>query len=398
VRTPSTSRWRPAWRPWRRWRPAADCAAAAAVAFEQFALAVPNNELAPVRAGLPTWHLALFAAAMALPVLVLRRWPVAAWAAMLAGTAAMVADGIPAAIGPALPLAPAVAVLAMRLPAARSLLTLAATVAALGCEAVASHLLGQVWNSAAGANVALLLTLAWCAAFGLRQRRERAADARAQAVERAVTAERLRIARELHDVIAHGMGVIAVQSAWGSHVAAGRPDQARQALEAIQDTSRSALADLRGMLGLLRAAGQEGEAPGLAPAPGLANLEALLARTGHAGLHVDLRILGRQRDLAPGVDLAAYRIVQEALTNVLKHAGPGTCHVTLDYRDEDLRIDVTDHGAAAHAPRPAAGGTGHGLIGMRERAALYGGELHAAPTTDRGFRVSARLPLTPAAA
>jgi signal transduction histidine kinase len=218
---------------------------------------------------------------------------------------------------------------------------------------------------------------------------ERAREALAR---RAVTEERLRLARELHDVVAHSMSVIAVQSGVGAHVAASQPEEVGKALAAIETTSRSALTELRRLLGVLR---QDSEPPGsLAPVPGLADLDSLLAEVAKAGLAVQLRVEGTPSPLPAGVDLSAYRIVQEALTNVVKHAGPARAQVTIRYRDRDLTVEVTDDGRGAGA---VAGdgrvGTGHGLIGMRERVAAFGGDLEVGPRPGGGFRVAARLPL-----
>jgi signal transduction histidine kinase len=225
----------------------------------------------------------------------------------------------------------------------------------------------------------------------LEQRTAQLEQARQELARRAVAEERLRIARELHDVVAHSMSVIAVQSGVGAHVAATQPEEARKALAAIEATSRSALNELRRLLGVLR---EEGEPQGsLAPVPGLAGLDALLAQLSEAGLAVRLRVEGARAQVPAGVDLSAYRIVQEALTNVLKHAGATRAQVMIGYGDKEIRIEVTDDGRRA-APKAAADplGTGHGLIGVRERVALLGGDFEAGQRPGGGFRVAARLP------
>jgi len=219
---------------------------------------------------------------------------------------------------------------------------------------------------------------------------ERAREALAR---RAVVEERLRLARELHDVVAHAMSVIAVQSGVGAHVADSRPEEVGKALAAIEATSRSALTELRRLLGVLR---QDGEPQAsLTPAPGLANLEGLLAEVAKAGLAVRLRVEGAPAPLPAGLDLSAYRIIQEALTNVVKHAGPAHAQVTIRYRDHEVAVEVIDdgRGVAAVATDGRRGRTGHGLIGMAERVAVFGGDLEVGPRPGGGFRVAARLPL-----
>jgi signal transduction histidine kinase len=226
----------------------------------------------------------------------------------------------------------------------------------------------------------------------LEERTAELERAREELARRAVTEERLRLARELHDVVAHAMSVIAVQSGVGAHVADNQPEEVGKALAAIEATSRDALTELRRLLGVLR---QDGEPQAsLAPVPGLANLDALLAEVAKAGLAVKLRVEGRPAPLPAGLDLSAYRIIQEALTNVVKHAGPATAQVTICYRDQEVTVEVTDDGRGVGA---VAGdgrrGTGHGLIGMQERVAAFGGDLEVGPRPGGGFRVAARLPV-----
>jgi signal transduction histidine kinase len=226
----------------------------------------------------------------------------------------------------------------------------------------------------------------------LEERTAQLDQAREELTRRAVTEERLRLARELHDVVAHAMSVIAVQSGVGAHVADTQPEEAAKALAAIEATSRAALTELRRLLGVLR---QDSQPRGdLAPVPGLADLDNLLAEVAKAGLAVRLRVEGAASQLPAGVDLSAYRIVQEALTNVVKHAGPARAQVRIRYGDQDVTVEVTDDGRGVMA---LAGdgrlGTGHGLIGMRERVAAFGGDLEVGPQPGGGFRVAARLPL-----
>src|SRR5215217_6873539 len=229
------------------------------------------------------------------------------------------------------------------------------------------------------------------------QLEERTAElerAREELARRAVVEERLRLARELHDVVAHAMSVIAVQSGVGTHVADSRPEEVGKALAAIEATSRAALTELRRLLGVLR---QDSEPQAsLTPVPGLANLEGLLAEVAKAGLAVKLRVEGRPAPLPTGLDLSAYRIVQEALTNVVKHAGPAHAQVTIGYRDQEVTVEVTDDGRGAVPPASDGRmGTGHGLTGMRERVAAFNGDLEVGPRPGGGFRVAVRLPLAP---
>jgi signal transduction histidine kinase len=225
----------------------------------------------------------------------------------------------------------------------------------------------------------------------LEERTAELERAREELARRAVVEERLRLARELHDVVAHAMSVIAVQSGVGAHVATTQPKEAAKALAAIEATSRAALEELRRLLGVLR---QEDEPQGdLAPVPGLADLEGLLAEVAKAGLAVKLQVNGT-RPLPAGVDLSAYRIVQEALTNVVKHAGPARAQVTIRYRDHEVTVEVIDDGrGAVTSASDGRVGTGHGLIGMRERVQAFGGDLEVGPRPGGGFRVAARLPV-----
>jgi signal transduction histidine kinase len=226
----------------------------------------------------------------------------------------------------------------------------------------------------------------------LEERTAELEQAREALARRAVTEERLRLARELHDVVAHAMSVIAVQSGVGAHVATTQPKEARRSLAAIEATSRAALTELRRLLGVLR---QEDEPQGdLTPVPGLADLEVLLGEVGKAGLAAKLRVEGTPSQLPAGVDLSAYRIVQEALTNVVKHAGPARAQVTIRYGDQDVTVEVIDDGrGAVTSVSDGRAGTGHGLIGMRERVAAFNGDLEVGPRSDGGFRVAARLPI-----
>lgn len=206
----------------------------------------------------------------------------------------------------------------------------------------------------------------------------------------AVAAERIRIARELHDVVAHSISVIAVQAGAGRHTLQADPQRTHEAFQAIESTARQALVEMRRLLGLLR---EQGELITAAPVPGMENHAELVEQARGAGLSVEVDVEGEARPLPTGIDLAAYRILQEALTNVRNHAPGARAAVRIRYGSQDIEIEVRDDGAGAEATRRRAEGGGHGLIGMRERAALYGGEIDAGPLPERGFLVKARLPL-----
>jgi signal transduction histidine kinase len=250
-----------------------------------------------------------------------------------------------------------------------------------------------------------LAAVGWLAAENARTRRayvdglvERAAERereREERARRASTDERLRIARELHDVVAHAMSIIAIRSGVARMaVQQTRTQEVSEALGIIEDTSRQALQELRSIVGVLRGADTDTTPAQREPAPGLADLEQLVAQIGEAGVPVHLRVEGQPRRLPPGVDLSAYRIVQEALTNVVRHAAPATAELVLRYHPAEITIEVTDHGRSgplASTGGQSTNGSGHGLIGMRERVALYGGTLQAEPTST-GFHVLAGIP------
>lgn len=242
--------------------------------------------------------------------------------------------------------------------------------------------------------IALLAMAASCMAGLLsRERREHVVALRAQEAAEAVTAERLRIARELHDMVAHSIGIIAIQAGMGNRVIQTQPAQAREALRAIEATSRETLSGLRRTLVSLRQADRDAtasEQSPFAPTPGLADVEQLAEATADAGVRVDVRRSGEQQPLPADIDLSAYRIVQEALTNVVRHAGTGRCRVAIHYGDDELSVEVVDDGRGA-----AENGSTHGfgIVGMRERVGLLHGRLSAGPRPEGGFRVAARLPL-----
>ena len=246
----------------------------------------------------------------------------------------------------------------------------------------------------------VIFAAAWILGDNLRNRRaylaeleERAARLeRDREVEarRAVQRERGRIARELHDVVAHTMSVMVVQAGAARRVMGKRPEDAEAALVVIEDAGRQGLAEMRRLLGVLRHDDERNLA--LAPQPSLQYVDELVARSLEAGILVELEIEGEPRPLPAGVDLSAYRIVQEALTNVLKHAGDAArACVQVRYRPESVEVEVFDDGRGVAAD-PARMGEGHGLVGMRERVALFGGELRVGPRRGGGFSVKARLP------
>lgn len=226
------------------------------------------------------------------------------------------------------------------------------------------------------------------------ERRAAAAEAdRLAAAERAVASERSRIAREMHDVVAHSMSVIAVQAAAGREILHVDPDRAAEVFATIEAVGRESLAELRRMLGVLRDTGDRGAA--LSPQPGIADITAVVAQSSASGVAAEFVIEGHQRALAPGIELAVYRVTQEALTNVLKHAGPSTsAAVRIAYGTNDLTVEVIDDGRGA-ATALSGGGAGHGLIGMQERVEIYGGTFSAGPGAGGGYGVRAVLPIVP---
>jgi len=230
----------------------------------------------------------------------------------------------------------------------------------------------------------------WLAGRANRARRLRAEaldrerDQRARAV---ASEERQRIARELHDVVAHGVVLMVLQAQGARRILDHDTDRAREALEAIEETGQTALAEIRRSLGILRDDHARAE---LAPQRSLDDLGVLVDEMREAGLMVDLRVEGERRELRDGIDRSAYRIVQEALTNTIKHAGLVPTRVTVRYEPDELVLEVADEGGGATAED---GGAGQGLAGMRERARLHGGELDARPVAGRGFVVRARIPL-----
>jgi len=246
-----------------------------------------------------------------------------------------------------------------------------------------------------------VIAIAWVIGDNLRTRRaylselkERAARLereREEKADRAVIEERARIARELHDVIAHNVSVMVVQAAAGEEVFDEDPERARESLSAVASTGRAALTELRRLLGVIRAEDDPGQEPAFTPQPGIEYVDDLVRQVNEAGLPVELSVIGEPRTLPEGVGLCAYRIVQEALTNTLKHADATGARVNVRYAADALELQVVDDGRATSVANGEAGG--HGLIGMRERVALFGGELTASPRPGQGYEVRARLPV-----
>jgi signal transduction histidine kinase len=241
----------------------------------------------------------------------------------------------------------------------------------------------------------LLFGTPWAVGRAIRHRRQRevALEDRATALEReqeqraraAVAEERTRIARELHDVVAHAISVIVIQARGARRVLDTEPDETRSALDTIEVTGQRALGEMRRLLAMLRVGDDE---LAFAPQPTLLRLEELVADVQRAGLPVDLRVEGDPAELPPGVDLSAYRIVQEALTNALKHAGPAQARVVVRYGEDGLELEVADDGPGVQN----GDGGGHGLIGIQERVSMLGGDLEAGRQPEGGYAVRARLP------
>jgi signal transduction histidine kinase len=235
---------------------------------------------------------------------------------------------------------------------------------------------------------ALLWGAPWAAGRAVRRRRlsERRAEQEKARAAAAIVEERARIARELHDVVAHAISVMLLQARGGRRVLEAEPADAREAFATIERTAHQALEEMRRLLGMLRASDEQ---LALAPQPTLKELDRLIEQIQAAGLPVQVAIEGEPRELPPGVDLSAYRIVQEALTNALKHAGPARARVLLRYEADELELEIADDGAG----NGDGSGSGQGLIGMRERVSLYGGELQAGRRPEGGYALRARLPL-----
>jgi len=370
------------------------------------ALAVVNVlALLPFRAHLlPAWLAILLVIAQAVPLAWRRSHPVGA--AFVIGAARVAYDRIGFGFAP-FPLGPAIAfytIIDRCGPAWRRISVLLVAIGVAVSQTARGH--GEPYDAIFQAFIFLT---AWAAGVLNRAKRTRleAAQVRADRAEavldeqaaRAAAAERTRIARELHDVVAHHVSLMAVQAEAATSLLPGRPEQARQSVQTIGDTARQALTELRRLLGVLRA---PAEPPQTAPSASLADLPAVLDQVRGAGLPVELDVEGAPYPLAPSIDLTAYRIVQEALTNTLRHTAAPGAFVTLRYEPGYLTVAVTDHGplrdvAAVDLRGEPDGngslaGSGFGLAGIAERVASCGGNLTVGPTPGDGFAVAARLP------
>lgn len=366
---------------------ALDCLAAAA--YVGLFLGGFGTEAVGISVSAPAWVQAVLVAAGGLPVAARRLWPVPVLAVILAVAVVSLTLGM----GRAWYVPAAFATYTVAVTRPRRWPSLTSTIGVVsGVGLLAMTLVGTpgTWSEGPGQVVVGLLVLggAWTLGRAVRERRAYRSRAAAQLADRAVAEERLRIARELHDVVAHSIGVIAVKAGVANHVLRQRPEEAHDALRVIETASRDALGEMRRMLGVLRS---DSDGPALDPPPGLAGLPALAERAAMAGVRVDLDV--RAAAMPAGVELSVYRIVQEALTNVVKHAAPARCRVMVVASPSSVDVDVVDDGPGVRT-LPAQG-AGHGLIGMRERVLMYGGAFAAGPRPEGGFAVTARIPVLP---
>jgi signal transduction histidine kinase len=345
------------------------------------------------------WGFPVLCCTLLASALLLRRWPLIALAVMLGGlaastelqprdsTAALVVLAV--AAGPEICYMTATRTRKVSVCGVAMAVGVSLLIPVLGVPFLGSGRIGSGGPHVFTVAISLVAIIAWLIGHSIRQAHSRAELIRTQAAAQSAMAERLRIARELHDIVAHSIGVIAIQAGAGRRVFDARPDEARDALAAIEASSRETLSGLRRMMTGLRRAepAGSGQLP-LDPTPGLATIERLAAMTLDAGVQVDLEWRGSREPLPADIDLSAFRIIQEAVTNVVRHAGTGQCQVTISQQDGQLSIEVTDSGRGG-----SAAGTGYGITGMRERAALLGGDFSAGPRPGGGFRVTARLPV-----
>ena len=324
------------------------------------------------------------AAATTLPLIWRRRFPLAAYAVqLLAALATLEPPALGILLALFLGLYSAGAYSSRALPALAASMALALVLLILFPGARAPL---PAWGLQVVVGVGV-----WLAGVAIRERSRQLERERELAARVAVADERARIARELHDVIAHSVSVMVVQAGAARRLLDRQPERAGEAMRQVEGSGRDALTELRRLLGVLAELPDEA---GLAPQPGLRQLDALVGRIDAAGVPVDLRIVGTPRPLPPGLDLTAYRVVQEALTNVMKHAAGARTEVLVEYGERDLRLAVVDDGGSLGAN--GATGAGRGLLGMRERVAAYGGDVQAGALPEGGFAVRARLPVEPA--
>jgi signal transduction histidine kinase len=324
------------------------------------------------------WFEAAAALVIISPLFARKRFPVGAPVAVgiALAAASFVDHGVIYELAPALAGVAAVFLVGMAQPPSRSFAGLAVAFVVVG---IAAH------NDPGGgvddfAVIALALTPCWLLGMALRRKHDEA--------ELAVADERARIARELHDIVGHSVSVMTVQAAAVRRLLRSDQERERAALLAVERTGREALAEMRRMVGVLR---RSEEAEALAPQPSLRDVDALVEKARHAGLPVDLQVEGAPVELPPGVDLAAYRVVQEGLTNALNHARATRAEVKVRYRDGEVEVSVANDGRADSSVDEA----GHGLVGMRERVAVYGGEIEAGPQPAGWFRLRVTLPAPP---
>jgi signal transduction histidine kinase len=343
----------------------------------------------------PLWFDVLAIVAIVTPLFARRRFPFGAPVAV--GMAVVLTSFVDERLAPLIfiPfLAGCAAVFLMGLLRER-VQAVAGIVLAVGVEALVSYR-DPEGNVGAFVATSLVFGILWTIAFALGRKfqeadeaKERAARAEREREERArsaVTEERARIARELHDVVGHSVSVMTVQASAVRRLLRPEQQREREALLIVEQTGREALAEMRRMVGVLR---RPEEAPALAPQPSLEHLDQLVAKAREAGLAVELRVEGEPVQLAAGLDLTAYRLIQEGLTNSLKHARAQQAEVVVRYSDGHVELNVSDDGRGVGS----GDGGGHGLVGMRERVSVYGGELEAGPRPEGGYRLRAKLPI-----
>jgi signal transduction histidine kinase len=334
----------------------------------------------------PKWAAAVTEVPSALALVGRRRLPLATVAVVATAFAAEAVLGVPGD-QPVVPLLALVIVLysvAAHEPLRRAVVGLAMTLLGGGIVSAFHH--GSLAVKLGNLGFGLIVTGAtWTVGRVVRSRTQRGDRLEAEQLV-AVADERARIARELHDVVAHSVSVMVVQAGAAEEVLSRHPERTREALRAVQDTGRQALVEMSRLVGLLR---DDHEELGLAPQPGIGAIDALVAQVRDAGLPVELRIEGRPGDVPLGIDLSVYRVIQEALTNALKHAGDARAEVRLHYAGDTLEVEIVDDGRGSGNGHVG----GHGLAGMRERIAVFGGEFAAGPRPEGGFSVRARLPL-----
>ena len=364
----------------------------AAIAYAVLLFAILPSPAAPWAHGLTgwartDWAIMLVPVALAVPLGLVRRFPLPVFGLLLAETFgfALAVGGRNVAVLPFLATEIALGYVAAtrprRVSRSAGVTCLAALVVFWATRSLTDDF--SLRGSSGAWALPLTIVVAWMVGSSIRQRHDYAVALRAQAAARAVTAERLQIARELHDMVAHSIGIIAIQSGAGRRVIDTQPAQARSALAAIETTSRDTLAGLRRMLVALR----DPAGDTLDRSLSLGDLDRLAATAAEAGIDVGLTWHGEPRALPAEVDRAAYRIIQEAVTNVIRHAGTACCRVSVSYLPDELHVDVADDGTGGDTD-----GAGYGLAGMRERAAILHGTFHAGPRPEGGFRVTARLP------